>query len=75
MGNVLKKLSCVVLAGLVLSACSSRYSSNGEHLYLNSRNGVKLEVPHPLTGANITNFYDLPAQDQDARVSIAPPVE
>lgn len=71
----MKKLSCVVLAGLALSACSSRYSSNGEGLYLQSHNGEKLEIPHPLTSSNISNFYDLPPQNQDARVSLAPPGE
>lgn len=72
----MKKLSCVVLATLVLSACANRYSSSGDNLYLQSRNGVKINVPSPpLTNANISNFYDLPAQTQDARVSIVPPVE
>ena len=70
----MKKLSFIICAALVLSACSSRYASNGESLYLNSRNGAKLEVPPPLTSANISGFYDLPQQNQDARVSIAPPV-
>jgi uncharacterized lipoprotein len=68
-----KKLSCVVLAALALSACSSRYSSNGESLYLQSRNGVNLDVPPPLTSANISHFYDLPLQTRDAHVSIEPP--
>ncbi len=71
----MKKLGFVVLATLVLSACSSRYSSNGEDLYLQSRNGVQLDVPPPLTSANISHFYDLPPQNQSARVSIAPPVD
>jgi len=70
-----KKLGFIVLATLALSACSSRYSSNGESLYLQSRNGEKLVVPPPLTTANIGSFYDLPPQNQDARVSIVPPVE
>lgn len=70
---VVKKLSFIVCAVLVLSACSERYSSNGEHLYLKSRNGEKLEVPPPLTRANISDFYNLPPQNQDARVSIVPP--
>ncbi len=73
MGIVVKKLSFIVLATLALSACNSRYSSNGENVYLQSRNGVKIVVPPPLTNANISNFYDLPPQNQDAHVSIAPP--
>ncbi|WP_045096147.1 hypothetical protein [Legionella fallonii] len=71
----MKKLGFVVLATLALSACSSRYSSNGENLYLQSRNGVQIEVPPPLTSANISHFYDLPPQNQNPQVSIAPPVD
>lgn len=69
----MKKVCFIVCAVLVLSACSGRYSSNGESLYLKSRNGEKLEVPPPLTRANISDFYNLPPQNQDARVSITPP--
>jgi uncharacterized lipoprotein len=74
LGNVVKKMLFVVLALLALSACS-RYSSNGEEIYLKSRNGVKIEVPPPLTSENIGHYYDLPSQNQDKRVSIAPPVD
>lgn len=69
----MKKLGFIISVALVLSACSGRYSSNGESLYLKSRNGVNLEVPPPLTKANISDFYNLPPQNQDAHVSIAPP--
>jgi uncharacterized lipoprotein len=61
-------------AVLVLSACSGRYASNGENLYLKSQNGPHLEVPPPRTRANISDFYNLPPQQQDARVNIAPPM-
>lgn len=71
----MKRLSCVVLAGLVLAGCSSRYASSGEHVYLQSRNGVTIRVPAPLTTANMSSFYDLPPQNQDARLDIAPPGE
>lgn len=73
MGNVVKKMSFIVLAGLALSACSDKYSSSGESLYLQSRNGVKVAVPYPLTTENMSSFYDLPLQTQDARIRIAPP--
>ncbi|PWY54558.1 hypothetical protein DGG96_11490 [Legionella qingyii] len=69
----MKKLFFLIFVTLVLCGCS-RYASNGEHLYLSSRNGPPLEVPPPLSKANISSFYDLPQQNQDARVSIAPPV-
>lgn len=70
----MKKLSFIILATLILAACSARYSSNGENLYMKSRNGEKIEVPPPLTKANISNFYDLPPQNQSAQVSIVPPM-
>lgn len=65
----------IVVIGLSILACgcSSRYASNGEHLYLNSRSGATLVVPPPLTEANISHFYDLPRQDQKAEVDIVPP--
>lgn len=70
----MKKLGCLALSLLVLGSCS-KYSSNGESLYLQSRNGQKVEVPPPLTSSNISNFYDLPEQTQNANVSIEPPIE
>ena len=59
---------------LLLNSCSMQYTSNGEQHYLESRNGVNLVVPPPLTTTNISHFYDLPPQNQDARVSIEPPI-
>ena len=73
MGYVVKKLSCVFAIVLALSACSVRYSSNGENVYLKSKNWEHLKVPSPLTRANISDFYNLPPQNQDARVSNTPP--
>lgn len=64
----------MVLSVLVLPACSN-YSSNGEALYLRSNNGQALVVPRPLTDNNISRFYDLPAQNKNAMVSIAPPLD
>ncbi|MGL5741336.1 MAG: hypothetical protein ACRCXC_01685 [Legionella sp.] len=69
----MKKFGFIICAVLVLSGCS-RYASNGENLYLGSRNGPALEVHSPLTRDNISSFYDLPQQNQDARLSITPPV-
>lgn len=70
----MKKLSFIVGVALALCGCSGKYASNGEHLYLKSRNGEKLEVPPPLTRTNISDFYNLPPQNEDARVSITPPM-
>jgi uncharacterized lipoprotein len=74
MGNVVKKISIIVLMSLILSACGSKYSSNGEAQYLKSRNGEKIDAPQPLTKANISNFNDLPPQNENAKVSINPPI-
>lgn len=64
----------VLIAGLLsLMACSSRFDNSGEQRYLSSRNGMQLVVPSPLTTENIGYFYNLPAQTQDARVTIQPP--
>jgi uncharacterized lipoprotein len=73
LGVVVKKLIFIMCLTVLLLACSGRYSSSGELLYLKSHNGVMLEVPPPLTKANISNFYNLPPQNQDAHVRITPP--
>jgi uncharacterized lipoprotein len=70
-----KKFWFAVIASSVLSSCSGRYFSNGENFYLQSHNGPKLIVPSSLTSAHLSNFYDLPPQNQDPRVSIEPPGE
>lgn len=67
----MKKWCCLLII-LSLTACN-RYASNGEILYLRSHNGVPLEVPPPLTSSNLSNFYDLPPQTHNPRVSIIPP--
>ena len=66
-----KKVLILLTLGF-LASCSS-YTSHGEKQYLNSRNGPKLQVPRPLTDENVNYFYNLPPQNQDARVSIVPP--
>lgn len=68
----MKKLGIMVLP-LLLTACSAQYTSNGEQQYLQSKNGARLVVPPSLSTANISDFYDLPSQSQDAKVSITPP--
>ena len=69
----MKKVGLVLMLSLLMAACSTKYTSNGEQQYLKSRNGVNVVVPPPLTAANISHFYDLPSQDQGAQVSIEPP--
>ncbi len=70
----MEKIGCMaVLSLLLLSGCSAQYTSNGEQQYLQSRNGVNLVVPLPLTSTNISHFYDLPSQNQDAKISTEPP--
>lgn len=67
------KITVCMVGLLSLIACSSRFDNSGEQRYLSSRNGQQLVVPPPLTTANIGYFYNLPAQTQDARVTIQPP--
>lgn len=68
----MKKLSFMLVSALALSACSSPYSSTGETQYMQSRNGTMVVVPAPLTSKNISYFYVLPEQNQNANVSIVP---
>ena len=70
----MKKVGLLMVLSLLLTACTAQYTSNGEQHYLKSRNGAKLVVPPSLSAANISDFYDLPPQPHDARVSIKPPV-
>ena len=63
-----------MIAALFMTACSSSYlSRNGEQQYLKSHNGQTLVVPKFMTTANISHFYDLPPQPENAKVSIVPP--
>lgn len=71
----MNKLSVMVFGMLLLSGCSTQYFSNSDTLYLKSRNGEKVHAPSPLTNSNISDFYDLTAQNQDARVSLVAPIE
>ncbi|HBI20981.1 MAG TPA: hypothetical protein DDY37_00070 [Legionella sp.] len=68
--NGVKRLTYICLCSVFLVACSA---SSGSDLYLKSTNGPDLVVPQPLTTANMGDFYKLPPQHQDARVSIDPP--
>lgn len=70
---VVNKNKLILLSCLVLTACSNQYASNGEKYYMHSHNGTELLVPAPLTSSNISHFYDLPAQNQKAAVSVEPP--
>lgn len=63
----------VFLTFFLLTACSSDFLSQGKEAYLFSRNAPNLQVPPPLTDANISHFYDLPDQNQKTYRSIVPP--
>ena len=69
----MKKMMFILWAALLLNACTSRYASNGEAIYMQSHNGALLDVPPPLTKSNISYFYVLPQQSENPRVSIVPP--
>ncbi len=61
------------MSSLLASACNMRYASNGENQYMQAQSSPSLVIPPPLNGANISHFYDLPPQTQNADVSILPP--
>lgn len=69
----MKKISCVVFLVFSLSSCA-RYGSSGENVFMLSHNAPKLIVPPPLTDACISNFYDLPPQEEDPSISPLPPI-
>ncbi len=69
----MKEVKLVIVLSLFLAGCSMQYTSKGEQKYLRSQNGTKLVIPPPLVSENISDFYDLPPQNQDARVSVVPP--
>lgn len=71
---VVNKFCLLILSCFVVNGCS-KYASNAESVYLQSRNAAVVDVPPPLTGSNIGHFYDLPEQKQQASVSIEPPLE
>jgi len=71
---VVKKIGFLLSLIAFLIACS-QYTSNGERYYSQSKNGATVTVPPPLTDTNISHFYDLPQQNQNPQVSIAPPVK
>ncbi|MDF1757399.1 MAG: hypothetical protein P1U74_03790 [Legionellaceae bacterium] len=68
-----------VLLGLILPLASclsweqTDYASNDKDQYLTSKSGPALVVPPPLTTVNISDFYILPNQNENAKVSINPP--
>ncbi|MBA3535049.1 MAG: hypothetical protein H0T84_00305 [Tatlockia sp.] len=67
----MKKIGFFLGSALLLAACS-QFASNGDKQYLNSKNGARVVVPPPMTDSNISRFYDLPPQNQNAGVSIRP---
>lgn len=70
----MKKLSFIVFVSLGLTACASQYLTHHENIVAQSRNGEKLIVPPPLTSERLSSYYDLPAQTQVTKVSVAPPL-
>lgn len=68
----MQKNLIILLLSLLLINCSN-FPSKAEQLYLENKNGEKLTVPHPLTDSQISNFYTLPIQEQNPRISTLPP--
>ncbi len=74
---MVKKIGLVIALVGLSTSCSvfnkTEFASSDKQQYLGSRNGAPLMVRPPLTSANISDFYNLPAQNQNARISITPP--
>lgn len=71
----MKKIVSLSLLVVLLAACSSKFATNGEKLYMTSQNGPGVKVPPPLSEANISPFYNLPTQEnRNLGVSIKPPI-
>jgi len=68
--NDVKKIMGFMVVSFILVACASTSEDQG---YLKSQNGPDLVVAPPMTKKNLSYFYELPAQNQDARMSINPP--
>ena len=69
----MKKLSLIIVCSSALTACSTQYTSTGEEHYRQARNGEIITVPAPLTGNNISHFYDLPTPNGSITARIEPP--
>jgi uncharacterized lipoprotein len=74
---IVKKLVVFLVIGYMLTACLSwsktDYPSNNQDQYLKSTNGATIVVPKPLTNSNLSDFYILPDQKQNAKASVLPP--
>lgn len=57
------------------TACTAHYSTNSKLEYLKSRNGPELQVSPPLTKDNLSQFYTLPPQEQNAQIGVEPPID
>jgi hypothetical protein len=66
-----KKIVLFLISTLLLAACS-HFGGKADRQYLQSRNGTRVVVLPPLTASNISHFYDLPPQNHNPLVSIAP---
>ena len=62
----------VCISGCV-SIERSDYESNDKDQFLASKNGTILVVPKSLTNSNVSDFYILPDQTQNAKIDIMPP--
>jgi uncharacterized lipoprotein len=75
---IVKKILVLLASSCMLSAClewePTDYASNDKKQFLKSKNGAAPVVPKPLTSSNISDFYNLPDQNQNAKVSVDPPV-
>lgn len=73
----MKKLVIISVISWLLIGCISweptDFASSDKDQYLSSKNGESLVIPPPLTNSNISDFYVLPNNEQNAKISIDPP--
>lgn len=68
-----RKIGYWLIAVCCLTSCAVKYASNDKAQYLLSKNGPQIEVPPPLTSANISNFYELPNPAEERKIGVTPP--
>lgn len=73
MKNLVITFFLICLAGC-FTLDRSEFASSDTDRYLTSKNGKDLLVPPPLTNSNLSDFYVLPDQTQNAKIGVEPPV-
>ena len=65
---MLKLVSLLCVMTLLVGCSALDYASNEPQKYLKSKNGKNLDVPSSLNSNNLSDFYRLPNQPQNAKL-------